>query len=113
MQRLCFSVLLRSQMGPRKGELLLQLDAAEVTGFLDALGSRHEIAGRVLKKNHYVVSVCMQTNTGPVDCDAVLLLKDNGLLIGGVISEWGCWPLEGTELREIPVPQEPRSGTDG
>jgi hypothetical protein len=100
MKKMWFSVILKGQAGPRTGELTFQTDETDLSGYLTIAGRKSYLQGKVLRKNHYVASLRLKTGDGEEECDMVLLQKDNGVLVGGVICEWGCWPLEGTALRE-------------
>ena len=92
-----FSITVTVPLGPRRGQILLQADGANITGYLTLLDRKNYFQGRVLRKHHYIVSLLLQSPNELLDCDMVLLKKDN-LLQGAIVSEKGCWPIEGIEL---------------
>ena len=49
LKKVCYTVILQSQLGPRGGELLLQADSQTVSGELCLLGRRNRFSGSVLQ----------------------------------------------------------------
>ena len=64
MKKVCYSVVLQSQLGPRAGELLLQEDAQVVSGSLSLLGHCNRFSGSVLQSGKYLISGALRS---PVD----------------------------------------------
>ncbi len=56
MKKVCYTVILQSQLGPRGGELLLQADSQTVSGELCLLGRRNRFSGSVLQSGKYLIS---------------------------------------------------------
>lgn len=56
MKRVCYAVMLQSQLGPRAGELMLQEDTQAVSGYLSLLGHRTRFSGSVLQSGKYLIS---------------------------------------------------------
>lgn len=102
MKRSCYAVMLQSQLGPRIGELLLQEDAATVSGYLSLLGHRNRFSGSVLQTGKYLISGALRTAVDKESYDAILTTQ-NGRLSGGLITPHGCWDLTGSQA-PTPVP---------
>ena len=49
MKKVCYAVMLQSQLGPRAGELMLQENARVVSGYLQLLGHQNRFSGSVLQ----------------------------------------------------------------
>ena len=73
MKKVCYTVILQSQLGPRGGELLLQADSQTVSGELCLLGRRNRFSGSVLQSGKYLIS-------------------------GRLVTRHGCWDLTGFEV---------------
>ena len=54
MKKVCYTVVLQSQLGPRAGELLLWEDAGAVSGELCLLSRRNRFSGSVLQSGKYL-----------------------------------------------------------
>ena len=54
MKKVCYAVMLQSQLGPRTGELMLQEDAQVVSGYLSLLGHQNRFSGSVLQEGKYL-----------------------------------------------------------
>ena len=98
MKRVCYAVMLQSQLGPRAGELILQENEQVVSGSFKLLGYRNHFSGRVLQSGKYLISGDLNSNVGPLAYDAVLTVQD-GTLSGGIITRQGCWELTGVAAR--------------
>lgn len=48
MEKLHYTIVLKSMIGPRSGNLLLQIHGNTVTGTLELLGHRNRFSGAVL-----------------------------------------------------------------
>lgn len=94
MKRVCYAVMLQSQLGPRAGELMLQEDTQAVSGYLSLLGRRTRFSGSVLPGGKYLISgdICSPVDQTPYD--AIFTIRD-GQLSGGLITSHGCWDLTG------------------
>ena len=64
MKKVCYAVMLQSQLGPRTGELMLQEDAQVVSGYLSLLGHQNRFSGSVLQEGKYLISGALRS---PVD----------------------------------------------
>lgn len=96
MKKVCYAVMLQSQMGPRAGELMLQEDAQAVSGYLSLLGHRSRFSGSVLQQGKYLISGDLCTQVDKTPYDALFTVQD-GRLSGGVITRHGCWDLTGVQ----------------
>ena len=63
MKKICYTVILQSQLGPRAGELLLQEDEATgaVSGELCLLGRRNRLSGSVLQNGKFLISGALRS----------------------------------------------------
>ena len=77
MKKVCYSVVLQSQLGPRAGELVLLEDDCVVSGELFLLGRRSRFSGNVLQSGKYLIS---------------------GALRPRLVTRHGCWDLTGVEV---------------
>lgn len=100
MKKVCYAVMLQSQLGPRSGELMLQEDAQVVSGYLSLLGYRNRFSGSVLQSGKYLISGALRSPVDQESYDAILTVR-NGRLTGGLITRHGCWDLTG--VRSIPA----------
>ena len=107
MKRVCYAVMLQSQLGPRAGELVLQEDTQAVSGYLSLLGYRSHFSGSVLKTGKYLISGDLRTPVDQEPYDAIFTVRD-GRLTGGLITCHGCWDLTGVQASGGPHP-EPES----
>lgn len=96
MKKVCYSVVLQSQLGPRAGELLLQEDAQVVSGFLSLLGHCNRFSGSVLQSGKYLISGALRSPVDKESYDAIFTVQD-GRLSGGLITRHGCWDLTGVQ----------------
>lgn len=94
MKRVCYAVMLQSQLGPRAGELVLQEDTQAVSGYLSLLGHRTHFSGSVLKNGKYLISGDLRSPVDQESYDAIFTVRD-GQLFGGLITRHGCWDLTG------------------
>lgn len=100
MKKVCYAVMLQSQLGPRSGELMLQEDAQVVSGYLSLLGYRNRFSGSVLQSGKYLISGALRSPVDKESYDAILTVQD-GRLTGGLITRHGCWDLTG--IRAVPA----------
>lgn len=100
MKKVCYAVMLQSQLGPRSGELMLQEDAQVVSGYLSLLGYRNRFSGSVLQSGKYLISGALRSPVDKESYDAILTVQD-GRLTGGLITRHGCWDLTG--VRAVPA----------
>lgn len=100
MKKVCYAVMLQSQLGPRSGELMLQEDAQVVSGYLSLLGYRNRFSGSVLQSGKYLISGALRSPVDQESYDAILTVR-NGRLTGGLITRHGCWDLTG--VRSVPA----------
>ena len=94
MKRVCYAVMLQSQLGPRAGELMLQEDTQHVSGYLNLLGHRNHFSGSVLTNGKYLISGDLHSPVDQEPYDAIITVR-NGRLSGGLITRHGCWDLTG------------------
>ena len=94
MEKVQYTIVLKSMIGPRSGSLLLQIHGNTVTGTLELLGHRNRFSGAVLQPGKYLISGSLSTSVEKMEYDAVLLRKGERIS-GGVMTEAGCWELEG------------------
>ena len=99
MERVCYAVMLQSQLGPRAGELMLQEDTQAVSGYLSLLGRRSQFSGSVLQRGKYLISGDLRSPVDREPYDAIFTIRD-GRLSGGLITRHGCWDLTG--VRALP-----------
>lgn len=107
MKRVCYAVVLQSQLGPRAGELHLQEDTTAVSGELCLLGRRNRFSGSVLQSGKYLISGALRSRVDKEPYDAIFTVQQ-GRLAGGLVTRHGCWDLTGVETTEPPQPPEPR-----
>lgn len=100
MKKVCYAVMLQSQLGPRSGELMLQEDAQVVSGYLSLLGYRNRFSGSVLQSGKYLISGALRSPVDKESYDAILTVRD-GRLTSGLITRHGCWDLTG--VRAVPA----------
>ena len=96
MKKVCYSVVLQSQLGPRAGELLLQEDAGTVSGELCLLSRRNRFSGSVLQNGKYLISGALRSLAEKEPYDAIFTVSQ-GRLTGGLVTRYGCWDLTGVE----------------
>lgn len=96
MKKVCYTVILQSQLGPRAGELLLQEDTQVVSGYLSLLGHRNRFSGSVLQSGKYLISGALRSAVDKEPYDAIFTVED-GRLSGGLITRHGCWDLTGVQ----------------
>ena len=100
MQKNEFSIVLKGQLAPLVGNLVLQIEGAQIDGYFQFQGKKSYFQGKVLRRNHYVVSLPLQLQSSVEDCDVLLVLQKNNVLIGAMVDRWGCWSLEGTMSKQ-------------
>lgn len=96
MKKVCYAVMLQSQLGPRAGELVLQEDTQVVSGYFSLLGHRNRFSGSVLQHGKYLISGDLRSSVDKTPYDAIFTVRD-GRLSGGLISQHGCWDLTGIQ----------------
>lgn len=97
MKKVCYNVVLQSQLGPRSGELLLQeSEAGTVSGELCLLNCRNHFSGVVLQSGKYLISGALRSRVGKEPYDAIFTIRQ-GCLCGGLVTSHGCWDLKGAE----------------
>ena len=104
MKKVCYAVMLQSQLGPRAGELMLQEDTQAVSGYLSLLGHRSRFSGSVLKSGKYLISGDIRSSVDQEPYDAIFTVQD-GRLSGGLITRHGCWDLTGIRSPGTPPDQ--------
>ena len=72
MEKLHYTIVLKSMIGPRSGSLLLQIHGNTVTGTLELLGHRNRFSGAVLQPGKYLISGSLSTSVEKMEYDAVL-----------------------------------------
>lgn len=101
LKKVCYTVVLQSQLGPRSGELLMQEEARVVSGELFLLGRRNRFTGSVLQSGKYLISGALRSRMEKEPYDAIFTVRQ-GRLTGGLVTRHGCWDLTGIEAA-IPV----------
>lgn len=101
MRMLRFDTTLTSRFQELRGDLLLQLDGREIAGSLTIGKQQSFLQGKMLRKNRYVASLRLKTETYQEDCDIVLRVRENGYVRGYIMGEWDGWTLEG-DAAEVP-----------
>ena len=99
MKKVCYTVVLQSQLGPRAGELLLWEDAGAVSGELCLLSRRNRFSGSVLQSGKYLISGALRSCVDKEPYDAIFTVRQ-GRLYGGLVTCHGCWDLKGAELAD-------------
>ncbi|MCI8971670.1 MAG: hypothetical protein HFF99_09430 [Oscillibacter sp.] len=97
MKKVCYTVVLQGQLGPRAGELLLQEEAGTVSGELYLLSCRNRFSGSVLQNGKYLISGALRSRVDQEPYDAIFTVRQ-GRLSGGLVTRHGCWDLTGVEL---------------
>lgn len=97
MKKVCYTVILQSQLGPRAGELRLQEEAGTVSGELCLLSRRNRFSGNVLQNGRYLISGTLRSQVDKVAYDAIFTI-DQGRLTGGLVTRYGCWDITGVEV---------------
>ena len=88
MKKVCYTVVLQSQLGPRAGELLLQEEAGRTW---------NHFSGSVLQNGKYLISGALRSRVDKEPYDAIFTVRQ-GRLSGGLVTRHGCWDLTGVEL---------------
>lgn len=101
MRKVCYTVMLQSQLGPRAGELLLQEEAGTVSGELCLLSRRNRFSGSVLQSGKYLISGALRSRVDKEPYDAIFTVHQ-GRLSGGLVTRHGCWDLTGVERSGAP-----------
>ncbi len=96
MKKVCYTVILQSQLGPRAGELLLLEEAGTVSGELRLLSRRNRFSGSVLQSGKYLISGALRCQVDKEPYDAIFTVRQ-GRLSGGLVTRHGCWDLTGGE----------------
>ena len=112
MKKVCYTVVLQSQLGPRAGELLLQEDAGTVSGELRLLSWRNRFSGSVLQNGKYLISGALRSRAEKVPYDAIFTVRQ-GRLAGGLVTCHGCWDLTGAEAPAAPRETERPAAVGG
>ena len=105
MKKVCYPVVLQSQLGPRAGELLLWEDAGAVSGELCLLSRRNRFSGSVLQSGKYLISGALRSCVDKEPYDAIFTVRQ-GRLYGGLVTCHGCWDLTGVEVTGVPQEAE-------
>ena len=100
MKKVCYTVILQSQLGPRAGELLLLEEAGTVSGELRLLSRRNRFSGSVLQSGKYLISGALRCQVDKEPYDAIFTVRQ-GRLSGGLVTRHGCWDLTGVELAAV------------
>jgi len=101
VKKVCFTIVLQSQLGPRAGELLLQESAGTVSGELCLLSRRNRFSGSVLQSGKYLISGALRSRVDKEPYDAIFTVRQ-GRLTGGLVTRHGCWDLTGVEAPDAP-----------
>lgn len=96
MKKICYAVVLQSQLGPRAGEITLQEGPQAVSGVFSLLGHENGFSGSVLQAGKYLISGTLRSPVNEEPYDAIFTVKQ-GSLTGGVITRHGCWDLTGVQ----------------
>lgn len=112
MKKVCFTVILQSQLGPRTGELRLQEEAGTVSGELCLLSRRNRFSGSVLPNGKYLISGALRSRVDKEPYDAIFSVRQ-GRLTGGLVTSHGCWDLTGVEVTGTPQEAEQASPAGG
>lgn len=112
MKKVCYTVVLQSQLGPRAGELLLQEEAGTVSGELCLLSRRNRFSGSVLQGGKYLISGALRSRLDKEPYDAIFTVHQ-GRLSGGLVTRHGCWDLTGVESTGTPLAAEEASAAGG
>lgn len=105
MKKICYTVMLQSQLGPRAGELMLQENMRVVSGYFNLLGYRNPFSGSILSNGKYLISGTLRSRVDKEPYDALFTVQD-GHLFGGLITRHGCWDLTGIQMRSVVTPAE-------
>ena len=90
-----FDVVLERQGEQYAGRLTLQTEESGVSGCAEFSGCQNYFRGKILRKNHYILSLRLQIGAWTEDCDALLLAREDGTLTGVLLSPWQVWTLSG------------------
>lgn len=101
MKKVCYTIILQGQLGPRAGELLLQENAGTVSGELCLLSRRNRFSGSVLQTGKYLISGVLRSRADKIAYDAIFTVSQ-GRLTGGLVTRHGCWDLTGVEASAAP-----------
>lgn len=90
-----FTIKLEQNTQQATGNLLLEIDETGVSGDI-TLGTRKSFfRGKTLRKDHYVISVSLPINGKLEDCDGLFLVREDGSLLGLLLSLEQTWTLTG------------------
>ena len=96
MKKVCYAIMLQSQLGPRAGELMLQEHMQVISGYLNLRDHRNRISGSVLQDGKYLISGTLRSPVDKEPFDALFTIQD-GRLYGGLITRHGCWDFTGIQ----------------
>ncbi len=108
MEKLHYSIVLKSMIGPRFGSLLLQIHENAVTGTLELLGHRNRFSGTAFQPGKYLISGSLSTSVEKMEYDAVLYTEEDRLS-GGFVTASGCWEVEGFLREKNPLSRAKRA----
>lgn len=112
MKKVRYNVILKSELGPRAGELRLQEEAGAVSGELCLLSRRNRFSGSVLPNGKYLISGALCSRVDKEPYDAIFSVRQ-GRLTGGLVTSHGCWDLTGVEVTGAPQETERPSAVGG
>lgn len=94
MKTVKYTVIVQSILGPRSGELKLNIYEKQVSGSFSLLGSQNALSGQELQTDKYLISGMLTSGAERDPYDGILVLKD-GKLRGGLFTPYGCWDMTG------------------
>ena len=89
-----YTVIVQSILGPRSGELKLNIYEKRVSGSFCLLGAQNSLSGQELQPDKYLISGMLTSGVEREPYDGILTLK-NGRLRGGLFTSYGCWDMTG------------------
>ena len=92
-----YEITLESQLGPRKGTLLLNVIGKEVTGTLSLLGFDNPVCGQWISGRHLRLLHHLRTRMSDIPCESTLELIQ-GNLTGTANTSKGKMPWHGRKL---------------
>lgn len=97
MKTMKYTVIVQSGIGPRAGELKLNIYEKRVSGSFSLLGAQNSLSGQELQQGKYLISGTLIAGVEKEPYDGIVTLKD-GKLHGGLFTPHGCWDMTGIQI---------------
>lgn len=72
-----YAIVLRSQLGPKKGFITMQVTGEDVQGILECLGNEHSFSGKVINHDKMRLEGILNTLLGEVPFSLAGIIEEN------------------------------------